>query len=243
MVVVAATITDSGVDASNITSADYEVREAGTLTVILSGSSADCPDPYLPCASDGSFGSTLEDVEFTIPAGALLPGVYDVCVRGTDSDPGTGEFECSFLAVYDPNGGFVSGGGWIQSDPGFCAVSFCAGAAGKAHFGFVSKYKNGANVPTGQTQFKFKAGDFDFDSTEYDWLVVAGPLGQFKGSGTINGSGDFGFLLTAKDSAANGGPSEDQFRIKIWDKAAPETTVYDNGSDQPLGGGSIVIHN
>jgi hypothetical protein len=66
-------------------------------------------------------------------------------------------------------------------------------------------------------------------------------LAQFKGSGTINGLGDYGFLLTAKDSAVTGGPPKDTFRIKIWDKGTG-LTVYDNGTDQPIGGGSIVIH-
>ena len=38
--------------------------------------------------------------------------------------------------------------------------------------------------------------------------------------------------------------SPDTFRIRIWweDAAAFETDVYDNGFDQALGGGSIVIH-
>jgi hypothetical protein len=33
--------------------------------------------------------------------------------------------------------------------------------------------------------------------------------------------------------------SPDTFRMKIW---TDEGTVYDNGSQQALGGGSIVIH-
>ena len=103
------------------------------------------------------------------------------------------------------------------------------------------EYKKGASIPTGQTEFQFKAGDLNFHSTEYEWLVVAGAMAQFKGSGTINGTGDYGFLLTAQDSAINGGPVTDTFRIKIWDKTS-ETTAYDNGTNQAVGGGSIVIH-
>jgi hypothetical protein len=146
------------------------------------------------------------------------------------------------LVVFDPEGGFVTGGGWIQSSPGFCSLdAACAAADGRANFGFVSKYKKGANVPTGQTEFRFSAGGLNFHSEDYQWLVVSGPIAQFKGSGTINGAGDYGFLLTAKDSARNGGPAEDTFRIKIWDIAS-ETIVYDNGSNQPIGSGNIVIH-
>ena len=64
--------------------------------------------------------------------------------------------------------------------------------AGKTNFGFFSKYKKGATVPTGETEFRFKVADLNFHSTEYEWLVVAGPRAQSKGSGTINGAGDSG---------------------------------------------------
>jgi hypothetical protein len=39
------------------------------------------------------------------------------------------------------------------------------------------------------------------------------------------------------------GDSPDTFRIKIWteDDVGVETDVYDNGSHQEIGGGSIVI--
>jgi hypothetical protein len=111
------------------------------------------------------------------------------------------------------------------------------GLAGKATFGFVSKYKKGASVPEGNTVFEFKAGDLNFSSTSYDWLVVnqGGANAQFKGYGTINGAGNYGFMLWAGDG------SPDTFRIKIWD-AETEAVVYDNAMDQPIGGGSIVVH-
>ena len=36
----------------------------------------------------------------------------------------------------------------------------------------------------------------------------------------------------------------DTFRIKIWeeDELGVETIIYDNGSDQLIDGGSIVVH-
>jgi hypothetical protein len=110
-------------------------------------------------------------------------------------------------------------------------------------------------VPTGNTQFQFQAGNLNFHSTEYQWLVVAGCKAQFKGKGTINGTGQYDFLLTAYDAqaGANGscaGQPVDRFRIKITQGG---TVIYDNnpgasddvdGADpQALGGGSIVIHN
>jgi hypothetical protein len=152
------------------------------------------------------------------------------------------------VVIYDPDGGFVTGGGWISSPAG--AYVLDSSLSGKANFGFVSKYQHGATVPTGQTEFQFKVANLNFSSTVYEWLVVAGARAQYKGSGTINGSGNYGFLLTVVDGQLEGGGGADKFRIKIWDKNNGSAIVYDNqinDSDSGalttgLGAGSIIIH-
>ena len=45
---------------------------------------------------------------------------------------------------------------------------------------------------------------------------MAGAKAQFKGTGTINGAGGYGFLLTVTDGQLTGGGGTDKFRIKIW---------------------------
>ena len=99
--------------------------------------------------------------------------------------------------VYDPSGGFVTGGGWIDSPVNTDYEYMQVG--GKATFGFVSKYAKGAKVPSGDTEFQFYAAGLSFQSTAYEWLVVnqAGTNAQFKGSGTINGAGSYQFMLWA----------------------------------------------
>lgn len=119
---------------------------------------------------------------------------------------------------------------------------------GKASFGFVSKYQNGASVPTGNTEFQFKAGNLNFSSTSYEWLVVAGAKAQYKGVGTINGTGSYRFMLTAIDGQINGGGGQDKFRIRIWSDGGGlvyDNQINDTDSADPttvLGGGNIVIH-
>ena len=137
--------------------------------------------------------------------------------------------------IYDPSGGFVTGGGWINSPVG--AYKLDENLTGKATFGFVSKYKKGASVPEGNTEFQFKAGGLNFHSDSYDWLVVTGSnYARFKGTGAINGQGGYKFMIWAGDG------SPDTFRIKIWvEEDGVETVIYDNGSDQVIGGGSIVV--
>ncbi len=151
-----------------------------------------------------------------------------------------------FVVVYDPSAGFVTGGGWINSPAGAYVAD--ASLTGKANFGFVAKYKRGQSTPDGNTQFQFRAGDLNFHSTSYNWLVVAGANAKFKGMGTINGQGSYYFMITATDGNLLGGGQSDGFRIKIWDAGG---VIYDNmmgqldnsNSTLNLGGGSIVIHN
>lgn len=152
-----------------------------------------------------------------------------------------------YIVIYDPNGGFVTGGGWIWSPPG--AYVNDPLLEGKANFGFVSKYKKGASIPDGNTEFQFKAGNMNFKSTEYEWLVIAGSKAMFKGSGIINSTGNYGFMLSAVDADLTPSAVIDKFRIKIWDKVN-DLIVYDNNLEleenaEPateIGGGSIVIH-
>jgi len=149
--------------------------------------------------------------------------------------------DSTMLVVYDPSGGFVTGGGWIDSPAGAYADDLSL--VGVASFGFVSKYKKGAQVPTGNTEFVFQSGDLTFHSSSYDWLVVTGSdYARFKGAGTVNGDGPYKFMLWARDG---GKDDYDTFRIKIWEEdetTGDETVIYDNDTDQPISGGSIVVH-
>jgi hypothetical protein len=172
----------------------------------------------------------------------ILPpeaGVYTLTFKVKDDDGGEGSAS-RMIVVYDPSAGFVTGGGWIQSDAGFYKPDETL--SGKATFGFVSRYKKGANIPEGNTEFQFHAGGMNFHSSTYQWLVVnqAGTNAQFKGTGTINGGGSYTFMLWATD----GGNTGDKFRIQITDNSilVGDPTVYDNGVDQVINSGSIVIH-
>jgi hypothetical protein len=175
------------------------------------------------------------------------PGVYTLSLTVTDNYGGVGQSAFQFVVVYDQAAGFVTGGGWINSPAG--AYMSDPSLTGRATFGFVSRYQKGATVPTGNTQFQFQAGNLGFKSTSYDWLVIAGAQAKYKGSGTLNDVGDFGFMLSAVDGAVTGGGT-DKFRIKIWNKATG-ALIYDNllgAADDAvpttvIGGGDIVIHN
>ncbi len=176
-------------------------------------------------------------------------GVFEITADFAGDDLHQASTAATVLgAVYDPEGGFVTGGGWIDSPEGACVAE--PTLTGRANFGFVSKYKKGATTPTGQTEFQFQVADLKFHSDTYQWLVVAGARAMYKGTGTINGEGNYGFMLTAIDAKLTLSSTDvDKFRIKIWDRDT-DTIVYDNQMDAADGtdpttsiaGGNIVIH-
>jgi hypothetical protein len=151
------------------------------------------------------------------------------------------------VAGAGPRAAFVTGGGWITSPPGACVAD--PTMTGKATFGFEAKYHKEATVPTGTTDFQLHAAGLDFHASTYEWLVIAGAKAQYKGTGTINGAGSYGFMLTTIDGQISGGGGQDKLRIKIWD-AATNQLIYDTQLQAPnhvdpttiIGGGSIVVH-
>jgi len=194
-----------------------------------------------------SFDVDLSDTNSITSATFSQTGIFTIAVKVTDA---AGEFDIaeSFVTVYDPSGGFVTGGGWIDSPAG--AYTADPDLTGKANFGFVSKYKKGAAIPTGVTQFQFKTGNLNFHSDSYEFLVIAGAKAIYKGVGTINGEGNFGFMLSVIDADVNDNDSHevDKFRIKIFDNNGK---VYDNQVGEAddnadptteISGGSIKIH-
>ena len=213
----------------NIQSAAWTLNRAGE--VIATG----VMDP-----EDGTFDTPMEKLRARDLIAPYAAGIYDLCVTATDVNANTSENTCIDLVVYDPSGGFVTGGGWIWSPPGAMAAD--PEITGRANFGFVSRYRRGANIPDGSTQFVFQAGDLNFRSNTYEWLVVTGSgYARFKGTGTINGANaetgkPYQFMIWAGD----GDP--DTFRIMIWYEEGGEVPVYDNGMHQPIGGGQIVVH-
>lgn len=160
----------------------------------------------------------------------------------------------------NPERAFVTGNGWIYSHAGAYVPD--PTLKGKATFEFDHKYKKGATIPVDNVRFQFKIASMDFKAVRmdfkaihYDWFIVSGPLAKYKGTGTINGVGKYGFLLSATDGDFNKDSTNifrikdtDKFRIHIWDTTT-NAIVYDNQMGDPqdakptnkIGGGSIVI--
>jgi len=216
---------------NNLASAEWKVSSNGVLVT----------------TQQGTITSTTVTGTFN-----LNPDVYVVELTITDHCGKTDVAFYEYIVVYDPTGGFVTGGGWIDSPAG--ASKLYPLVTGKANFGFNAKYKTGKNNTNevdGNTNFQFKAGDLHFSSSVHHnmSLVISGAKATYTGEGTVNGRGSYEFRLIAIDGDLLGN-SADKFRIKIWTKGYPGDVIYDNkmntseSSDDAtvLGGGSIVIH-
>jgi hypothetical protein len=186
-------------------------------------------------------------------------GVYQIKLVIIDACGNRVERLTDLAVIYDPNGGFITGGGTFWSPKG--AYYSFPNVEGRANFGFVAKYKKGTQKVDGNTEFQFKNGGINFHSSSYQdmSLVIAGYKGIYKGKGSINGISGYSFLVSAidgdkkdddKGDKKKGGKKEtDKFRIKIW-RTGTSTIVYDNEkgvsenkeSTTNLTGGSITIH-
>lgn len=170
----------------------------------------------------------------------LNPGVYTLTFQLIDQGGNVVDKVYQFIVIYDPSGGFVTGGGWIYSPPGAYIADPLI--EGKADFKFDAKYKkapkhkkghkhkkwkkheNEGYELEGKTDFKFKAGKLDFKSTSYDWLVVTEDKAIYKGVGKINRIGGYQFIASVLTRETK--KDKDKFRIRIWTDG--DVLVYDN---------------
>jgi hypothetical protein len=175
------------------------------------------------------------------------PGVYSVTATVKDGAGETASLTYNYIVVFDPASGFITGGGWAIAPAG--SIISNPTISGKLNFGVDSKYHNFALFPSGNTKFEFKAANLNFVSTSYLWMIVDGAQAQYRGSGAINGSGDYAFLVTVIDGKLVGNTRIDLIRVKIWNKSTGEV-ILDTQPGAPdnaeptlaIGGGSITIH-
>ncbi|WP_146904323.1 MBG domain-containing protein, partial [Adhaeribacter aerolatus] len=241
------TITGVTVDVSENSLPQAVKTTATTLTIkVLNKIEGVEVKLYFDGAETPKIGSTDANGIATFNVGILETGVYTVrAVAGAECSE-----SIAYLPIYDPNGGFVTGGGWIESPVVPATSTACSTCSymrvgGKANFGFVAKYKKGLTEVDGNTEFNFKAGDLNFKSSSLTAasLVVTPTKAIYKGVGSINGTEGYTFMVSAIDG------SPDKFRIKIWETNNTANIVYDNQAGaaenadaaMAIGGGSIVI--
>lgn len=146
-------------------------------------------------------------------------GIYTVGVVISDDEAATAATSFASVVVYNANGGSLTTGGWISTP------------AGKSTITINARYAKGATTPSGNA--KIELAGSTLVAGAYDYLVVSGTTATLQGSGTINGSGNFGFTVTAVDAAS------DSVAVRVWDKST-NAVVYE--SAMSAFNGSVQIH-
>ena len=170
------------------------------------------------------------------------PGVYTVTVTVTDAYGFSDVAEYRSVVVYDPNGGFATGGGWIipggpNSNPGDVLPGL--DGTSRANLGFVVKFQQNSTEPQGNFTFNSKVGDFRLKAESFDWLVVNPSRAQFQGLAQIRGrDGLWPFRVIADDPQY--GP--DRITISVWAPGGdPDLDALVYRASGGLDGGNIQI--
>lgn len=99
-------------------------------------------------------------------------------------------------------------------------------------------------MPVGDRQFmmNFKAANLNFNANTTSSLIISNGMAILTGTGTINDSGNYNFLVTGIN---NGG-----IRIQITDPANNNSVVFDTQlgatattTPTTLVNGQIIVHN
>lgn len=168
------------------------------------------------------------------------PGIYTITASVTDL-AGKSATVTRNIVVYDKAGAAVRGSGSFVSPQG--AGGKVGSVGGVASFDLIAPPVASAKaVAATAGELRFRAGTLNFRSQTLKAVAVQGQRGQFEGSGTLNGSGDYRFLL----ATTAGQPG--RFALKIWHLdpvTRAEVVDYDNlaagpGNTGPAVQGSIV---
>ncbi|HKB88588.1 MAG TPA: PKD domain-containing protein [Patescibacteria group bacterium] len=144
-------------------------------------------------------------------------GVYSITLIITDNLGASGSSVYQYVTAYVSTSSFT-GGRSFNNPPGAYPNN-----SGKVTFGISSKYSN-SNVLTGSVKMNFKAANIDFISTSLQSLTTSTGKAYLSGTGTVNGLGNYTFLVTGVDGSILGG--SDLVRIRIKDSS--NNVIYDS---------------
>jgi hypothetical protein len=173
-------------------------------------------------------------------------GMYDVTLTITDTYGKSASKIYSYVIVFDPDNGDVTGGGWMNTQRGdYRLKSTCE----KGNFGFCAQYDKNLNLK-GNLTFHINGVNFHVSSTSLDWLLVDNDHALFKGKAKVNCNSGYEFLVSAVDidMKKSCNHADDLLRIIVWNSKGD--VIFDNQDDdsmfsRPTDGisqGSIVIH-
>lgn len=168
------------------------------------------------------------------------PGVYTITLTVKDDEDGETSTIFQYISVYNPTPQGLFSGARIFTSP-IGAFPQDSSLTGKVMFGASVKYSG--TTPTGKANMSFKAANLDFVSTSINSLVTSGGIATLHGSGTLNGSDGYTFLVTGLDSQS-GGPAirfqiKDSSNVVIYDS---QLSMPDDATPTTAVTGQVVVH-
>lgn len=176
--------------------------------------------------------------------------VYEPVIKVTDGGGATTTTSYEYLPVYVTGNQFTTGGGNFIAPAGSYVAN--PSLSNKVTFGNNCKPKNTGGF-TGSMEMNYAAANLKFKSTtptNWDYLTVSNCyFAVFQGTGTINGSGNYGIVVSQTDKDRNPA-NANNIRIKIWNINAGNAVVFDSqmGADNnvlpitPVSNGAIQVH-
>jgi len=173
-------------------------------------------------------------------------GLYNVTLTIEDACGKTDTEVFSYVVIYNPCNGFITGGGLISTTSGTYTAN--PTLTEKSEFEFEAKYKKGDVDPSGEFQFEMHSANFKVKSTSLDWLMVNNDQAILKGLATVNGHTGYHFIASIIDGNIVVKNGTDYLRLIVWDNAG--NVLYDNQNgdldntraSNPINKGQIVIH-
>jgi len=201
-------------DPGDVSTLEYIIFEVYGEDYTLAGVQATVED----WASDGLSG-TAELILYDVPV-----GVYEVIATIDCDFYGNRDKDKVLLAVYDPSGGFATGGGCFTPEE----------SQEKVNFGFELKYKNDGTLKGNLNMIDHSSGT-EYKETDFNFLVIMDNKAYFMGHVMIDGEGSYPFMAIMEDNGTPG-KNSDEFFISI--QVEKEQIVFDEVIDN----GNIVIH-
>jgi len=226
-----ASITPLPLTVTGITANDKVYDGTTTATLNTSGATlVGVISPDVVTLNTSGATGTFADKEIGTAKTVTITGLT---ISGTDAGNYTLTQPTTRASITAPpvNSGYVAGAGWVNSPAGAFVKS--PSTTGRGYFAFAAAYigKNPL-TPTGLVAFQLKTkGLFypavlSFTSAQFEELVVSGSQATLKGTGTVDGSGSYGFLLSVIDG--QGLLTGNKLRLKVWDENHNNAVVYDN---------------
>ncbi|MCW9094638.1 MAG: 5'-nucleotidase C-terminal domain-containing protein, partial [Ignavibacteriaceae bacterium] len=136
--------------------------------------------------------------------------------------------------------GIVIANGWMNSEESFYLQD--PSKTGKLYFSINLWNRYVSGKPAGMVYLNLYNANFRFRSTDSEWLLIENSEATILGKGKVNGSGNYGFLITAQSEIEGMECPQGGLRIVIWDIDDGERIVYDNLLPQSTHG-KIFIKN